>query len=262
MTLQTDQADDRSKLHRNRLSLAIMGVGVGLLVTGAVIFSLVLGGVLGGGNGYDGPGETLDTFGNFDVVLTPGPSPTAPPTAILASDAPIERILIPKYDVDAPMITLGLDENNVMESPDEPCDVAWYDFTSRPGFGSNAVFSGHVDWYNLGSQGCRCDSPGGCGGAGPAVFWYLKDMVRGDLIEVRLQDGTLYQYQVIAKRQVSGTSDFREIVSSTEKEIVTLITCGGSFNQDTRHYNDRVVIQAERVLDPAGDTAPSAAASP
>jgi LPXTG-site transpeptidase (sortase) family protein len=262
MTLQTDQADDRSNLRRNRLSLAIMGLGVGLLVTGAVVFFLVLGGVLGGGNGYDGPGETLDTFGPLNEVFNLQPTPTAPPTAILASDSPIERILIPKFDVDAPMITLGLDENNVMESPDDPCDVAWYDFTSYPGFGSNAVFSGHVDWYNLGSQGCRCDSPGGCGGAGPAVFWNLKDMVRGDLIEVRLQDGTVYQYRVIAKQQVSGTSDFREIVSSTEKEIVTLITCGGTFNQEDRHYNDRVVIQAERVLDTSGDAAPSAAASP
>ena len=158
------------------------------------------------------------------------------------------------------MITLGLDENNVMESPEEPCDVAWYDFTSNPGFGSNAVFIGHVNWYNLGSQGCRCDSPGGCGGAGPAVFRYLKDLVRGDLIEVRLQDGTVYQYRVTAREQVDpDTADISSIVGPTEKEVLTRITCGGPFDFSTRHYSERVVIRAERISD---GPAPGAVAHP
>ena len=199
---------------------------------------------------YSGP-ETATAFGDVFVDdLTPRSVPT--PAATPPSMAAIERIVIPKFEVDAPVIVLGLDEDNVMESPDEPCDAGWYDFTSRPGFGSNAVFSGHVDWFNLGSAGCKCDDAGGCGGAGPAVFWNLKDLEQDDLIEVRLQDGTVYQYEVITRRQVSGASDFREIVSATEKEIITLITCGGSFNQDTGHYNDRVVLQAERIVGAAG----------
>ena len=84
----------------------------------------------------------------------------------------------------------------------------------------------------------------------------------GDVIEVRLQDGTVYQYEVISRRQVPGSTDFREIVSATEREIITLITCGGSFNSITRHYNDRVVLQAERIVDAPGIAPPSAAAPP
>ena len=252
MTFPVDGGDQRRNARWNQLSLIALTVGVGMLVSAAVLFSLVLGGFFGG-DSFEGPGETVDTFGSIDEALTPQPTATAAPQVVApASDAPIERVLIPKYDVDAPVITLGLDEDNVMESPDEPCDVAWYDFTSYPGFGSNAVFAGHVDWFNLGSQGCRCDSPGGCGGPGGAVFWDLKNMVLGDLVEVRLTDGTLYQYAVITKQQVSGSSDFREIVSATEKEIVTLITCGGRFDPITRHYPDRVIIQAERIVDLAG----------
>ena len=245
--------DGRRASRWNRLSLIAMVAGVGMLVSAAVLFGLVLGGFFGG-DSFDGPGDA-EAFGDPVAASIPQPSPT--PAIQPPSDSPIERILIPGYEVDAPVIVLGLDEDNVMESPDEPCDVAWYDFTSYPGFGSNAVFSGHVDWFNLGSQGCRCDSPGGCGGAGGAVFWDLKNMVMGDLIEVRLQDGTVYQYEVISRRQVSGASDFSEIVSATEKEIITLITCGGSFDANRGHYNDRVVLQAERIL-----AAPGVVAAP
>ncbi len=258
MTFHVDGGDERRNARWNRLSLIAMVFGVGMLVSAAILLSLVLGGYFGGDD-FEGPGDSVE-FGDPDAVFTPQPTPTSavePP-----SDSPIERILISGYEVDAPVIVLGLDEDNVMESPDEPCDVAWYDFTSYPGFGSNAVFSGHVDWFNLGSQGCRCDSPGGCGGPGGAVFWDLQNMVMGDLVEVRLQDGTVYQYEVISRRQVSGSADFREIVSATEKEIITLITCGGTFNRDIGHYNDRVVIQAERIVDAPGVAAPSAAASP
>ncbi len=248
MTLHVDGGDQRRNARWNRLSLIAMAVGVGMLVSAVVLFGLVLGGSFGG-DSFEGPGDS-EAFGDPVAVFIPQPSPT--PALQPPSDSPIERLLIAGYKVDAPVIVLGLDEDNVMESPDEPCDVAWYDFTSYPGFGSNAVFSGHVDWFNLGSQGCRCDSPGGCGDAGPAVFWDLKNMVMGDLVEVRLQDGTVYQYEVISRRQVSGSSDFREIVSATEKEIITLITCGGTFDPERGHYNDRVVLQAERIVDAPG----------
>ena len=261
MTLHVDGGDKRRNARWNRMSLAALTMGVVMLLSSAVLGILLLSGTFGG-NDFEGPGETIDTFGSLDAAFTPQPTPTAALVIAPASDAPIERVLIPKYDVDAPVIILGLDEDNVMEAPDEPCDVAWYDFTSYPGFGSNAVFSGHVDWFNLGTAGCKCEDPNGCGGAGGAVFWDLKNMVLGDLVEVRLTDGTLYQYEVITKQQVSGSSDFREIVSATEKEIVTLITCGGTFDQEDGHYRDRVIIQAERIVDAPGVAAPSASASP
>ena len=258
MTFPVDGGDKRRNARWNRLSLIALTVGVVMLLSSAVLFVLVLSDAFGG-DSFEGPGESV-AFGDPNAVLTPQPTPTL--AVELPSDSPIERVLIAKYGVDAPVIVLGLDEDNVMESPDEPCDVAWYDFTSYPGFGSNAVFSGHVDWFNLGSQGCRCDSPGGGGGPGGAVFWDLKNMVMGDLIEVRLQDGTVYEYEVISRRQVSGSSDFREIVSATEKEIITLITCGGTFDREDGHYRDRVVLQAERIVDAPGVAAPSASASP
>jgi hypothetical protein len=61
------------------------------------------------------------------------------------STAPLTRIVIPKAKVDAPLVMLGIDDNGVMQSTSNAWDVAWYDFSARPGASGNAVFSGHVD---------------------------------------------------------------------------------------------------------------------
>ncbi len=257
MSTENGQQEQRRTARWNQLSLIIIGVGMVAFAAAAVMFVLSLG----DDKLYSGP-ETATAFGEVFVDdLTPQSLPT--PAATLPSMAAIERISIPKFDVDAPVIVLGLDEDNVMESPDEPCDAGWYDFTSRPGFGSNAVFSGHVDWFNLGSTGCKCDKAGGCGGAGPAVYWNLKDLEQDDLIEVRLQDGTVYQYRVIARTQVDpNTADIAKIVGPTEREVLTIITCGGQFDFEARHYSERVIVRAERVLDESGVVAPSASTAP
>ena len=257
MSTENSQQKQRRNARLNQIALITMGAGIVILAATAVYFTLSLG----DGPKYSGP-ETATAFGNVFVDdLTPPPSPV--PEATPPSTAAIERIRIPKFDVDAPVIVLGLDEDNVMESPEEPCDAGWYDFTSRPGFGSNAVFSGHVDWFNLGSTGCKCEKAGGCGGPGPAVFWNLKDLAMGDLVEVRLQDGTVYEYRVTARTQVDpDTADIQSIVGPTEREVITIITCGGEFDYEDRHYTERVIVRAERVLDESGVVAPGASTAP
>jgi LPXTG-site transpeptidase (sortase) family protein len=148
------------------------------------------------------------------------------------SDAPTASFAIPRFGVDASVVVLGVDENGAMETPEGPWEVAWYDFTARPGFGSNAVFSGHVDARYTGSPG-------------PAVFWNLKDLEQGDRIEVRLADGTVHEYAVISRWSVDAdTADVGSIVGPTEKEVVTLITCGGDAGTA---YQQRLIVRAERV---------------
>ena len=61
-------------------------------------------------------------------------------------------LVIPDAKVDATIVTMGIDENGVMQSPHNAYDVAWYDFSARPGFGGNAVFSGHVDYHDVGDR--------------------------------------------------------------------------------------------------------------
>jgi len=156
-------------------------------------------------------------------TITPAPSPvTAPPV----------RLLIPAIGVDAPVTVKGLRPDAVMDVPDGPEDVAWYNFTARPGMAGNAVLSGHLDYHNYGA----------------AVFWRLKELSEGDMVEVRLADGSVLRYRVSLKLSYDARmAPVSEIVGPTSKEVVTLITCGGTFDSGSRNYSNRLVVRAERI---------------
>ncbi len=177
----------------------------------------------------------------FDATLASAtPEPTAtetptPPAALFPTpspDARIARLIIPAAKVNAPVQVKGVNARNEMENPDGKDNVAWYDFTGRPGFGSNAVFSGHVDWFT-GQQG---------------VFWYLRDLKQGDQIVVKMSDGTDLKYQVTSNETYPADSaPVAEIIGPTTKDTVTLITCDGVFNRSSQEYDKRRVVRAERV---------------
>ncbi len=86
----------------------------------------------------------------------------------------------------------------------------------------------------------------------PSSFDVLGDVaiikMAGDLIQVKLEDGTTYDYKVTAKSQFeSDSAPIEQIVGPTPKESVTLITCIGTFSQVTHQYDQRMVVRAERV---------------
>ena len=215
----------------SRLSVVVMTLGIAALVAAGVLFALSATGIIGDGGLRSGPG-TVTGFGD---ILTPAPS-TPSPALPTPSSAPISRLVIPNAKVDAKVVTLSIDGNGVMQSPDNAYDVAWYDFSARPGTGSNAVFSGHVDYHNVGA----------------AVFWNLRDLQAGDPIEVRLEDGTVYRYSVSALDCMPvEEAPINQIVGPTQSEVVTLITCCGTFDSSTRQYDKRLVVRADRVFDAA-----------
>lgn len=166
---------------------------------------------------------------------TPRPTATAEPAvtpAPPAVTAPPVRLLIEAIRVDAPVTVKGLRPDGVMDLPDGPEDVAWYSFTARPGMDGNAVLSGHLDYRNYGT----------------AVFWRLRELREGDTIEVRLDDGSVLRYRVALKVSYDARmAPVPEILGPTIKEVVTLITCGGTFDSGSRNYSHRLVVRAERI---------------
>ncbi len=174
-----------------------------------------------------------------EPTASPTPEPTAPP-----SDAPIARLVIPQIGGKAPISVKGVDRNGAMQDPDGRFDVAYYNFTGRPGYGTgnNAVFAGHVDYYPHYQ----------------AVFWDLDKLKAGDEVQVQLTDGTEYTYRVTQMVVYNAdAAPVDAIIGPTPAESVTLITCNGSFAAG--HYNDRLVVRAERVTDqqPSQATNPS-----
>lgn len=219
------------KVNSNKLSYALITLGTALIIVAVTLMALVATDVIDNGSTGNSDLDTVTTFGE-PIDITPQanitPSSQFPPP----SDAPITRLVIPRVEIDAPVVIRGVDEARVMQTPDNAWDTAWYDFSAAPGYGGNAVFSGHVDYINVGK----------------AVFWNLKDLVEGDVIEVQLEDGTTYRYAVTSKQQYdAATAPVDQIVGPTPSEVVTLITCSGTFNGSTHQYDKRLVVRAERV---------------
>jgi LPXTG-site transpeptidase (sortase) family protein len=142
------------------------------------------------------------------------------------------RLLAPVAKVNAPLQTKGWRRGTrEMDVPDGKDNVAWYDFTARPGLGSNAVFAGHLDWYTR-EKG---------------VFWHLRDLKEGDEVQVRLSDGSNLTYRVVWNRVYPANSaPLDEIAEPTAAASVTLITCEGDFNKRTESDTERRVVRAER----------------
>jgi len=143
--------------------------------------------------------------------------------------SPVERIAIKSIGVDSQLVPLNITPDGYMDVPNSPELVAWYDFTSKPGLGGNAVFSGHVDYHNY----------------GPAVFWDLRNLEAGDEIEIVLRDGTVIHYAVTALQSFPVDNiDMAAVLAPTAQESITLITCDGIF--DAGHYDQRLVVRAVR----------------
>jgi LPXTG-site transpeptidase (sortase) family protein len=161
---------------------------------------------------------------------TSTPTPSATPAPLPVSQYPPNRLVIPSLNINAPWIPLGyLPDGLTMDSPPGPTDLGWYQFTGKPGGPSNAVFSGHVDWYT----------------GQPAIFRDVHNLKQGDEIDVSLDDGHLRVYHVVSTALYDfQTTDATPIIAPTDVPTVTLITCEGTFNPTTHEYNNRLVVVA------------------
>lgn len=182
----------------------------------------------------------------------PSPTPTPPPY-----NGAIARFRIPRFNVDAAVEDISLKKGtNELDTPHNPRDVGWYDTSmdpggpflgDKPGFGKNALFSAHVDYYGL----------------NPTLmpFNKLNQLNPGDDIVVLMDNGTQYTYHVILKQSysVSGIK-MGELIDAPsrpeDKEWITLITCSNTgpyvpvyADQPNGpvEYLNRDVVVAERV---------------
>jgi LPXTG-site transpeptidase (sortase) family protein len=142
------------------------------------------------------------------------------------------------------VVTLGLEEGtNNPQVPERPDQVAWYDFSPPPGLANNAVFSGHVDWQTHTGQPIA------------AVFYRLRELQIGDPITVTLEDGTNIEYRVTGNVATDyDDANVSRAMNWTTKDVITLITCGGTWVNDPSkenggNYTHRIIVRAERVTD-------------
>jgi Sortase domain len=167
----------------------------------------------------------------------PEPVPQATVREGLISDldplaAPVAptRLVVPALDVDAPVDEIGLiPGSDRLEIPAEVATAGWYGF----GAGLDAaigsvVVAGHVDDYRQGT----------------GVFHDLWRVPLGATVSVTGDDGRVRRYEVVARRRYDKEELPAEVFAADVDRRLVLVTCGGEFDELTRHYEDNVVVYA------------------
>ncbi len=156
------------------------------------------------------------------------PAPPAPP-----GRTPLPMwITIPAIQVNAPIISVGLEASGIMASPDDAGIVGWYELGPRPGEASNAILAGHVDWK--GEIG---------------VFSRLSDLKIGDVIEIQSAPDVTFRFVVESMETYPTTNaPLADIFGASSKSVITLITCGGPYDSIRQEYKDRLIVRARKVV--------------
>ncbi|MFD5893972.1 MULTISPECIES: class F sortase [unclassified Streptomyces] len=158
----------------------------------------------------------------FHTDAAADPMPASPPL----------RLRIPEIGVDAPVTRLGLAKDGSLDVPPAgKGDVAgWYEDGTTPGAKGTAIIAGHVD-----------------NARGPAVFYSLGTLKKGQRIEVTRQDGRTAVFTVDAV-EVYDNDSFpdQKVYGKKDRAELRVITCGGGFSEKTG-YQGNVVTYAHLI---------------
>jgi hypothetical protein len=151
---------------------------------------------------------------------------------VVDRDAPRpQRIAIPAIGVSARVIPLRLVGGGTMQTPSGWEDAGWFEPGHEPGERGPAVIAGHVDSKD-----------------GPAVFYRLRDLRRGNLIHIRRAGGSVVRFRVEGlERWPKSAFPTRRVFGRTHRSALRLVTCSGNFDAATGHYVDNTIVYAVRV---------------
>jgi LPXTG-site transpeptidase (sortase) family protein len=140
------------------------------------------------------------------------------------------RFVIPKIDVDTHVESVAQDAKGNMDVPKDAENVGWYNLGFKPGEKGNAVLAGHFD------------DPTGA----PAVFYNLDELEPGDELEVFDENNKKYIYTVTRKEKYPVDAfPVPTVFGPSEKSMLNLITCEGTFSKSAATYSHRLVVFSE-----------------
>ena len=161
------------------------------------------------------------------VVESPAPKSDAKTEAV-ETFIP-NRLKIPAIDVNAKIEVVGKDAKGRMDVPKQTDQVGWYRYGAKANQTGNVILAGHLDDTN-----------------GPAVFYDLAKVKRGQRIEVSSKTGEQVSYVVTnVKSYPVDQAPVGLIFGATLAQRLTLITCVGTFTQ-SKGYDQRLVVTAEQ----------------
>jgi sortase (surface protein transpeptidase) len=138
------------------------------------------------------------------------------------------RIEIARIGVASALDRLGRAADGTVEVPSRWEVAGWYAPGPRPGDPGSAVILGHVDSKR-----------------GPAVFFRLRELRRGDEIRVTRADGSVVRFTV-DRREQHDKDRFptEDVWFPSLTPALRLVTCGGEFDATAGHYRSNIIVYA------------------
>ncbi len=130
--------------------------------------------------------------------------------------------------------SVGLTEDNVLDTPRNISDTAWYKKSAFPGQGYGSVL---IDGH---SGGISRDG----------VFVHLDQLKTGDKIIIERGDGKRFTYSVVENKteslQDANTTGMKRLMTpyDSDREGLGLITCAGNWVPRDHVFDKRILIRA------------------
>ena len=138
------------------------------------------------------------------------------------------RLRIPKINVDAPIVPVGIMPDGAMEAPVGPRNVGWFKFGPRPGDSGSAVMAGHYGRWKSGEG---------------SVFDNLNKLSKGDKLYVEDEKGVTTGFVVREIKSYDPNDDASAVFGSNDGKMhLNLVTCEGIWIPDKKTYTDRLVV--------------------
>ncbi|WP_052745820.1 class F sortase [Allosalinactinospora lopnorensis] len=212
---------------RGPILAAIIG---GLTVLGAAVLGLSLF------VGSDGQLKTSDSPPEAGAEAGSGGDSSTEQGGESGDGSSLERseptgLTIPAIDVEGnETIPLGLQDSGEIEVPEDNTTIGWYEDGPTPGQFGPAVMGAHVD---LDGQ--------------PGIFYDLGKLESGDEVMVDREDGTTAVFNIYSVEQhPKDNFPTQEVYAPTgDQPELRLVTCGGTFDEDSEHYSDNIIVYAE-----------------
>lgn len=163
------------------------------------------------------------------ALVEPLPSATGVPD-LIDGPRPIEFSFEAIGVAAAPIDAVGVVANGEMEIPGAD-GIGWYEYGAVPGEAGSAVLAAHIAF----------DGEDG-------VFRRLGDSQVGQQFSVRFDNGDVRRFEIVDRAQYAKDElPFDQVFARDGAPIVTLISCGGTFQRSLNSYADNIVAYAVEI---------------
>jgi hypothetical protein len=168
----------------------------------------------------------------FDVKPSPSPTSTVPASVTISSLSVTRTPVVSESTVSA---------NGLLSAPDDPRQLGWYRLAT-----GTTVIIGHIGLLD----GCKFAKELPCGPIDGALH-HIDSMKVGQTLVLTSASGTTQTYVVTVKPAEYGKGSLpAAYFTAAYNNTVLLMTCGGTFNKATGHYEDNFTV----LLKPKGTT--------